>query len=368
VVVADDLTGACDTALQFRRRGARAVVHFDLRAFQGEQSDVDAFSTESRNLEPCTSAKRISLLARTLRECCGEAPVVFKKIDSLLRGAPGAEIRAAMDAFECDVAVITPAFPELGRKVVEGRLHVEGDASWRAMDVLAVLHSQGLPECQHVSPSSIAKLLANGCRYISADSTSNEELNIVADEAMRCGRKVLWAGSAGLAGSLAEILFSGTDERKERRCGRQPVLFLIGSQHPVTAGQVKNLSNQRRASELDAASNTPRDIANILTEGRHAIVRVPMGEIETDRVRQLLCAVNGLVEAVVISGGDTLSLFSQATTSESIEIEGQIVAGLPFGRIRGGLLEGMTVATKSGAFGQPDALTKVTDFFTCLSN
>jgi uncharacterized protein YgbK (DUF1537 family) len=143
---------------------------------------------------------------------------------------------------------------------------------------------------------------------------------------------------------------------------------LIGSQHPVTATQLQKLIEERSICELQTDSTTPAKIAAVLAAGTNAVVRVPMGETTAERMRQLLARTSTLIDAVVISGGDTLSLITQAMESDSIEIQGQIVTGLPFGRIRGGLLDGLTIATKSGAFGEPDAFTKVMDFFTCSSD
>ena len=48
-LIADDLTGACDAAIQFKMRGVRSVVHLDLEAIG--DAEVQAFSTETRDLE-----------------------------------------------------------------------------------------------------------------------------------------------------------------------------------------------------------------------------------------------------------------------------------------------------------------------------
>ena len=368
VIIADDLTGACDSALQFRRHGARARVHLALDADARDLSDVDAFSTDTRNLPECEAATRIRQVGTHIMHLDSGAAVVFKKIDSLLRGTPGSEIMATMDVFACEVGVITPAFPEMGRTVSEGHLHVHGDDDWKPIDVLGTLRSQGLEECNHVAPGLIAKSLAQGCRYVSVDSASNEDLRIIADETIGCGRKVLWVGSAGLAGALAGLLFPGGVRAVGYPKGKRPILFCIGSQHAVTAGQLGNLRRDRTVCELNASTANKNDIAAALARGEHTILRIEVGETLMRQLRALLSGIGGLAEAILISGGDTVSLICDAVESRTIEIEDQVVAGLPWGILRGGLLDGLPVATKSGAFGGPDALTKVTDFFTCSRN
>jgi len=44
------------------------------------------------------------------------------------------------------------------------------------------------------------------------------------------------------------------------------------------------------------------------------------------------------------------------------------VTGLPWGFPEGGTWENFPVATKSGAFGETDALVRVADFFSCPQN
>ncbi|MGH9626109.1 MAG: nucleotide-binding domain containing protein, partial [Bryobacteraceae bacterium] len=106
--------------------------------------------------------------------------------------------------------------------------------------------------------------------------------------------------------------------------------------------------------------------AGCLQSGHHAIVTVPRGA-DCGAIRELLESA-GRCAALLLSGGDTAFLVCSALGTEAIEIEGEIAIGLPWGRLRGGLLDGLAVATKSGGFGASDALIKVADFFTCQAN
>ena len=67
---------------------------------------------------------------------------------------------------------------------------------------------------------------------------------------------------------------------------------------------------------------------------------------------------------LLLSGGDTASLVCRALAVDSIRLVDEVTTGIPFGVLRGGLADGRTVATKSGAFGNMDALVRVADFFT----
>src|SRR5579864_1933075 len=111
LLIADDLTGACDAAVQFAIRGWRAMV--SLSADGGGDADVLAVSTETREAGAGEFRPRLPFFP---------ARIFFKKIDSLLRGHPAEEIRVIAELLECDAAVITPAFPVMARIVQNGVL------------------------------------------------------------------------------------------------------------------------------------------------------------------------------------------------------------------------------------------------------
>jgi D-threonate/D-erythronate kinase len=77
-----------------------------------------------------------------------------------------------------------------------------------------------------------------------------------------------------------------------------------------------------------------------------------------------LRGIGSLAGAMLLSGGDSASTVCRALEVEQIELADQVVAGVPWGILKGGLLDGMVVATKSGAFGGDDTLVEVADFFS----
>jgi uncharacterized protein YgbK (DUF1537 family) len=123
------------------------------------------------------------------------------------------------------------------------------------------------------------------------------------------------------------------------------VLFCIGSDHPVTVEQ------QRRLLALD--------------RGEHVVLNLSVRQTSVERVRELVGNAAGAATALVLSGGDTASLVCRALGVRRIELEDEIVPGIPWGYLSGGAFDGWRVATKSGGFGAPHALIQVADFFTC---
>jgi uncharacterized protein YgbK (DUF1537 family) len=59
---------------------------------------------------------------------------------------------------------------------------------------------------------------------------------------------------------------------------------------------------------------------------------------------------------LLVAGGETLRGLCVALGARSLEVQGRIVPGLPRSMLRGGRWDGVTVVSKSGAFGTPTLL------------
>jgi uncharacterized protein YgbK (DUF1537 family) len=240
------------------------------------------------------------------------------------------EIAAAMEAFGCDEAVVCPAFPAQGR-VVEG--------GW--------LRINGAPE---FAPIDVADRLQLPCR----DASSDDDLDGIVAGTFERGRKVLWVGSAGLASALARRL--GAERGPQAAVRGGPALFCIGSDHARTLVQQAALLAERAAVQAYSREG----ICAALSRGQHVVLRIARG---CARVSELISGAPAA--ALVLSGGDTASLVCAAAGVRRIELCDEIVPGVPRGILRGGEFDGIPVVTKSGGFGDRDALIQVADFFAC---
>jgi uncharacterized protein YgbK (DUF1537 family) len=362
LLIADDLTGACDAAVQFTARGCRAAVALELGAV-ASNVDVLAVSTESRGLSAEEARQAIGDIAVRLAQT--NARILFKKIDSTLRGNAGAEIAATVSAFGCDAAVITPAFPAMKRIVSDGWLRVDGPAEFEPVEIVAYFQAQGLASHRHVSAGGVAVAIGGGGRYVSVDAVCDADLDAVVETMMEWKGRVLWAGSAGLAAALARNMSAGRERiaHPVKRFG--PVLFCIGSTHPATLAQQRRLLAERPVCALSAEAASPGQIADALGDGRSVMLEIPRGRIPEERIAELLRGVRDVAGALALSGGDTASHVGRALRARGIELHDEVEAGIPTGTLRGGVFDGVAVATKSGAFGDSGALIGIMDFFTC---
>jgi uncharacterized protein YgbK (DUF1537 family) len=376
LLMADDLTGACDAAVHFAANGFRTAAL--LRGYADQsQAEAIALSTESRGLAPDELRPLYRELGERLAGLAGRSQVLFKKIDSTLRGNVGAEIRLAAEAFGCARAIITPAFPAMGRTVERGALRVAG-ADLDPIDLAGYWRAHGLGECVHVAPRAVAEALDTGARFVSVDAASDLDLDCIAAAGSGYRRRVLWAGSAGLAAALARAwgrklqarqatkddgVFHGTAHRQATKGDGLPhLLFCIGSDHAVTVEQVRVLCAAREMAAFDAESARPEAMQEALGAGRSVLLRVTFGQTDAERIRLLIGDWRG---ALALSGGATASLVCRAIEVQEIALHREIAPGIPRGAIGGGLFDGETIVTKSGAFGGPGALMQILDDLTC---
>lgn len=363
LLVADDLTGACDAAVYFAIRGLRPATVLVARGTKAAGARMLAVSTESRDLAPAEIRRALATAAAELPVDC--AARVFKKIDSTLRGNTGLEIAAALERFHCDAAVVCPAFPKMHRVVEGGSLRVTSAPEFLPIDIPRRLQMQTGHACAHTRPDGIAAILSAGARFVSVDANSDDDLDCIAAALLPMGRRILWAGSAGLASALAR--------RLGKECAPQPAparagatLFCIGSDHGVTGAQQSSLLAERPSVLLHPQAATRGMICDALAGGKHVILRIPRGLVSVEEVRERITGAPAA--ALVLSGGDTASLVCRAAGVQRIELCDEIVPGVPRGILHGGEFDGIPVATKSGGFGRSDALIQIADFFHARTN
>lgn len=270
-VIADDLTGANDTGVQFAKQGLKTTVLMGAQLPPGMiEEDVVVVDSRSRSLTPEEAYRKVAGMAELIRG--GGFHTVFKKIDSTLRGNIGPEIDAIMDTCGQELAVVAPAFPKNGRTVVGGYLLVHGvpvEATEAARDprcpvteshIPTLFSGQTVRKVGHVGIKSVAaglgavqaameETFAAGTRVIVCDAWQEDHLRMAAAAAARLNRSVLWVGSAGLAGHLPALLglAAAAPETNQRKChpaAAKPVVVVAGSVSNVTRDQVKMLGQR----------------------------------------------------------------------------------------------------------------------------
>jgi uncharacterized protein YgbK (DUF1537 family) len=380
VVVADDLTGACDTGVQFVRWKFTSLVLLAETA-SSTHAEVLIVSSNTRRQTPEAAVTQVEHLVRALpMEKC---VLCFKKIDSTLRGHIVPELKAMMGIGKYAYAVIAPALPAQGRTIIQGTLHVRDcTASW-TLDVREMLLREGVKDVALLADMGeeslegiaqrIRSLRATGTQFILCDSASEQELQRIAQALAVLPDWPLWVGSAGLARYAAEVLAAeqgprvSISQRQSLRRNAGPVLFCIGSDHPVTQLQVRMLTERAAVQILKADLASPDKVCHLLQQGHHLVLLIDGPMFDPSRFRLLAGeAMKTGIGGIVFAGGDTAESLCRAAASDAILLQGEVLDGVPWGILRNGLLDGLPVVTKSGGFGSESALVDVASFLSAL--
>ncbi|UCE31532.1 MAG: hypothetical protein JSW68_00800 [Burkholderiales bacterium] len=361
-ILADDLTGALDSAAQFAGSTAGIPVRWSAHSDPGP-SESFALDTQSRE-QP---AARAGEIAGTLVHLLAPADIAFKKIDSLLRGHVAEELAACIGRSGFGRCILAPAFPYQGRVTVGGRQRLLDPASGRpgapvGPDLAGELARLG------ISVGLVARraeLDGRDERVLLCDAHDDEDLAAIAAAGRRCAKSILWCGTAGLAGALAPSAVP----RPALEQGS--VLAVVGSPHAVSRAQLARVAETRPEIVVRFADGSPSEIDALeqrLRTGERRAVLVPDARSARDPVRaarRIAAALARLVTTIdrpsrlLATGGATLSTICDAVGARSLEVGGQLAPGIPVSRARGGPWDGLQVVSKSGAFGPPPLLLQL---------
>jgi uncharacterized protein YgbK (DUF1537 family) len=350
-IVADDLTGACDTGSLFTARAPVPVSVWPRRPPTGPVNVVD---TETRALPAAEAAERVGGVAQG-----GRARHWFKKIDSTLRGPIGSEVDALMRGVGVTSAVVCPAFPAQRRVVLDRVLLVDGvpvadsalardpafpGGSSSVVDLLRPQLDRALSwipidQLRAGVESLTARLGRLSGTVVVADAESDTDLDALAEAALAVTpAPPLLVGSAGLARALASRL-GLLGERVELPAGGR-WLIVAGSAHPATRRQV----HEARAAGLAVLATPERRAA----DGAEPLVRL---------VAQAVAALEReRWDLVVVTGGETAAALWSALGAERLDLAGAPAPGLALGQLHAPGREPFAVLTKAGGFGPPDLL------------
>ncbi len=331
LLIADDLTGALDSAVAFAATGRRVAVARTpdaAPALAAEAPDVLAVNLGSRDGDAARARARMEALCRALDP--RRFDVVMKKVDSRLKGHPGAEAAVLAAAMGNPPCVVLPAIPSMGRVQRGGRIEGEGIAA--PIPVAPLFETE----------VDVPEILAD------ADL----------DRAVSGGARVLWVGARGLAAALAGTLFDGASAPLP--VVPPPMLMAIGSRDPITVAQVDALRGagvhaapDGRVGDLDLRRAVEVVRMTDGGEGRDA------DAAGADFAAGLAARMRGFRPATLLcSGGETADAILARLGIDRLDVLAEIAPGVPvceidapWGKLR--------LVTKSGGFGARDLLAEI---------
>ncbi len=401
-VLADDLTGAFDTGVQFRSWGLSVEVLIGDVKKAKLVSDVVVVDTESRLVNKEDAYWRVYHSTEKLMRLGAER--VYKKVDSTLRGNIGAELDAAMEASKADFAFFAPAYPTYGRTTLAGKQLVDNspvemteyvdELGAKTSDIASIIGTQSKRKVGLVGQEAVeagvdaikarvTALKKEGVEVAVFDVLTEKHL---IDIARSIGDVKLLVGSAGFASEVP----IGLGLRSPK-----PVLSVCGSTRRLSRVQVRNLHDRlgfreveigitklidgeaavkaevrRCVGEAVAALKAGVDVSLtsapkegsaeefIVHAQRHHIKEAEAKLFIEEAMGEITSAILAEVEVLglILTGGATGLMVCEKLGADRASIIDEIEPGIPLLV----LSNGIPAVTKAGGFGVEDSLVQAT--------
>lgn len=324
-ILADDLTGAMDTGVQLAGAGLSTglIVRREAPLALPAVFDVLVLDTESRNIPPDLAAEAVRDQADRAFKAGNN--LIYKKIDSTLRGNIGCEIEAALAASGKKCALVAPAMPDNGRTTCNGRHDVHGlplQETEFAKDPFAPITSSFIPEILAAGTdlpvsllpivvirqgadavrSHLQALIRQGIKIIVADAETNDDLAVLSAAAgsfsdmLPCGAAELlrqlmlyWTGLPDWPGGKSQTTCNCPEMmgRQDMAPENKPVVVMSGSPAQISKQQIASVASRSDTTVINvdparllAGGQTSQQIirqtfskcGQALAAGRHVVI------------------------------------------------------------------------------------------------
>jgi uncharacterized protein YgbK (DUF1537 family) len=405
-IIADDFTGAGDSAVQFisRDHPVRMVLAASKQEYFAAGDYSLVVNSDSRDLSPPEAYDKVCHITKTLRDMGHRN--FFKKIDSTLRGNIVHETMAVMETLDYRFAVVTPAAPRNRRTVINGRCLVDGIpiAFGEKTDGYSLppeenritflfekrypgaVREIGLPLLRGKKEALIAFVrdaVNEGVQIFILDAAEMSDLCTAA--ALSALPSCLFVGASGLAEALGRN--GSPDTPRMPRFKRGEMFFMIGSVTPTSALQCRRLTETNTVKEVVCDSRavisgpgeererlmncftgiSPGDTVLVRTSGQDLCEGGDPADYKAGRI--ISDFLSGIaagfiqtrnVKLIFASGGECAGKIIASLGVDVIELVGEILPGLPFGRFYSKTLNrNLYFISKSGGFGTPQTLVEI---------
>lgn len=412
VIIADDLTGALDTGVQFSKKNMSVIVTTDLNFNFEEFSkeiDVIVIDTESRHIPNDEAKKRVkSVLSKLDKE---KIKFFYKKTDSTLRGNIGSEIEGFMEGLNINEVSFIPAFPLSKRTVKDGILYVDNiklAETQFAMDILNPVTDSFIPdiinkqskikvEIKDINEDFTSQNTKDKNIYI-FDSENMDEMENIGKVLHNKNRLYYTVGNAGFAEVLTHYIKSDT-KKEDIILEDDRILFVCGSVNITSLKQCKYAekigyySNSLKFSDIiledykncnnyisdkeylkEKINNNKKFLLrtsdsedvikkaveytkknNISMENLTSNIANSTGQLVSDLIKEQN------IKNLIIFGGDTLMGILKNIGCHYIIPISEIFPGVVFTKAVG-KNSVVNVITKAGGFGEENIIEKINEF------
>lgn len=354
LIIADDFTGALDTAVQFASCGTKTRVitdtNYNLNHID-QETEVLVINAETRHLGSEVAHDIVYDIVKSAVSI--GVPHIFKKTDSGLRGNIGSELSAVVDAAGGGTLHFIPALPKMNRTTENGLQFIDGvpvnlsvfgndpfdPVSESDISKMIMLQSDILVKNISLSEKSVLEDIAGIAVY---DAITEQDIENRAKELYRHSNLKFMAGCAGFAAMLPRLL-DLKDIKPVVERHHDKFLVVCGSVNPITKQQLDyaeehgfkrlTLIPEQKLYEAyyhsEEGHQTVQSIKSAISESRCTILdsndpvdnnatllMASQENIELEELRTRISMTMGLIlkqlleegldSTIMITGGDTL--------------------------------------------------------------
>jgi uncharacterized protein YgbK (DUF1537 family) len=219
--------------------------------------------------------------------------IVFKKVDSVMRGYIVAELKIQQEILGYKKALLVPANPAFGRVLTGGKYYINGqlihETSFAHDPEFAITGSHPYEMLQIVDENSLSintvtvELPVSG--IIIGETASNDDL---LNWITKADSNTLLAGGAGLFEALLKSLKFESKAARISKTPGAPALFVCGSTHDKSRSNIKEIKENGGPVSympyyiISHATETSwsNEIVSLLKENKKAIIAID--ELTTD--------------------------------------------------------------------------------------
>ena len=363
-ILADDLTGALDTAAVF---AGPVPVYIDRppESDNEETVPVAALATGTRDVAP----ELLPAMLQPALDWFRTGTVAYKKVDSLLRGNTFAETAWIAQHGRFNLTVFAPAFPAQGRITVDDRQWIvrpDGTREGVATPLIEAFSALNRRACSSFANDGVCDT------WIPEILTDADLDRVVATVENSAAASPLWCGSAGLAHALARRWQLAPDLGSAALLpgGEGPTVLISASFQPTLKTQWARLCADRPPTAMARVADDG-EIATALDQARAGTEEVCFDLSPTERIfpeeaaARLAAQVARIIERLprpgqlAVIGGDTLLALCRASGAYALLAYPAVRPGWGRARLVGGAWDGVPCYSRSGAFGGPDDLAEM---------
>ncbi|MBC7189980.1 four-carbon acid sugar kinase family protein [Candidatus Aerophobetes bacterium] len=405
VVIADDLTGAGEIGSILAENNKKAIIineglEEDIKRLFAEYEAI-VINLNTRSVSPEDAYTKTKHFLETFPDI--KERLIYKKIDSTVRGNIAEEIEAILDLNCCDAVLFAPALPRLQRITVGGYHLVNGMPVGRSYYIKKSFNNTQksyLPaffsgktdyktgiipiETVEKGPDEIVDRIEfyheKNVKITLSDACTDEDLFNIKEAILKANIQIIPVGSSGL-------FYQFFPERKRDISYAPPCLVVCGSLNKTTRKQVEKLREKESVEyvELDLSTifTKNKEKEKYLKKAKEALGREDnlilatppnefkiyqnkiflkekitelLGDLTTETVKA--CRVSGLI----LTGGSTALSVLNKLGAKGIQAKKDIDFLVPAGILKGGPFEGLPVVTKAGGFGREDVFVKAVKY------